>query len=72
LLLILIPTVWLAVVFFALTMCRLAALSDDANAVELAERIATSHLAEREAVPADRPAEQLPIDPQRGVRRATG
>ena len=65
---ILIAAAWLAVVFFALTMCRLAALSD----VALAEWIATRYLAEHKAVSAEGPAEQLPLDPQRGVYRATG
>jgi len=69
---ILIPTAWLAVLIFALTMCRLAAVSDDSHAVELAERIATSHLVEHQVVPADSPAEHLPLDSQRGVHRATG
>jgi hypothetical protein len=49
-------------------MCRLAALSD----VALTERIATRYLAERKAVRAGGPAEQLPHDPQRGDYRATG
>jgi hypothetical protein len=69
---VLIPTAWLAFVFFGLTMCRLAALSDDSYPVALAEWIATSCLAEHEAVPADGPAEQLPLDAQRGAYRATG
>ena len=72
LLFLLIPTAWLAVVFFALTMCRLAALSDDSHAVALAEWIATSYPIDQKAVPADSTAEQLPFDPQRGDYRATG
>ncbi|MGA2319443.1 MAG: hypothetical protein ABSG95_01700 [Solirubrobacteraceae bacterium] len=51
-LLILIPTAWLAIVFFALAMCRLAALSDDSRAVAFAEWIAVSYRGEREDVPA--------------------
>ena len=69
---ILIPTAWFAVVFFALTMCRVAALSDDSHSVAVAEWIATSYLAEHKAVPPNSPAEQLPLDPQRAVYRATG
>jgi hypothetical protein len=65
---ILIATAWLAVVLFAWTMCRLAALSD----VALAEWIATRYLAEHKAVPAGSPAEQVPLNPQRGVYRAMG
>ena len=71
-LLILIPTVWLAVVLFVLAMCRVAARSDDSHAVALTEWIATSNLAEHEAAPADSPDEQLVFDPQRGVERAAG
>jgi hypothetical protein len=63
---------WLAVVFFGLIMCRLAARSDDAHAVELADWIATNHVAGREAPPAESAAEQLPFDAQRGPYRATG
>jgi hypothetical protein len=62
----------LAVVFFALTMCRSAALSDDSNDVALAERIATNYLAEQKAVLADSRAEQLPTDPHHEAYRATG
>jgi hypothetical protein len=52
-------------------MCRLAALSDDSSAVALAERIATSYLAEHIAVPADSPAERLPLTPNAALT-ATG
>lgn len=69
---ILVPIAWLAVVIFALTMCRLAARSDDSHAVALAERIAASYLVEHKGAPAEGSAEQLPLDPQRGVYRATG
>jgi hypothetical protein len=62
---------WLAVVFFALTMCRLAALSDDSHALAVAERIATGGLAE--AIEPDAgPAKQRSPDPRRGMFRATG
>jgi hypothetical protein len=70
-LLILIPAAWLAAVFFALTMFRLAARSDDSDAVALAELIAVGQLAEHRPMPADAPSPQVPSDPGR-VRRATG
>ena len=74
---VLIPTAWLAVVFFALILCRVAALSDASHAVTLAEwidttEIDTSSLTEHRAVVADGDPERLPIDPQRGVYRAAG
>jgi hypothetical protein len=64
-------TAWLAVVFFGVIMCRLAARSDDSQDVEVAEWIATRRLAEREA-PATDTAEQLPFDAQPERYRATG
>jgi hypothetical protein len=63
---------WSAVVFFGLIMCRLAARSDDAHAVEVAEWVASSRVAEREDPAADSPAEQPPFDARRGPYRATG
>jgi hypothetical protein len=62
----------LAVVVFGLIMCRVAARSDDAHAVEMAEWIATNHLAERGAPAADSLAERLAFDAQRRPYRATG
>jgi hypothetical protein len=59
-LVILISTAWLAVALFALTMLRLAALSDDSRAVALAEWIAASHLAEHGDQPADSSVERPP------------
>lgn len=53
-------------------MCRLAARSDHAHVVEVAEWIATNHIAGREAPSADSPAEQALFDAQRGPYRATG
>jgi hypothetical protein len=70
--LVLIPTAWLAVVFFALTMCHLAARSDDSHAVALVERIATSSPAEQEAVSAAVAAKRLRLDPRRRAYRDTG
>lgn len=61
-LLILILSVWLAVVLFTLTMFRLAARSDDSRAVALAERVATGHPSEREGGPEGTPAERPPHD----------
>jgi hypothetical protein len=53
-------------------MCRLAARSDAAHIVEVAEWIAANQVAEREAPPAQSPAEQPLFDAQRGPYRATG
>jgi hypothetical protein len=56
---ILISTTRLAVAWFALNMFRLAARSDDARAVALADWIATSQLAEHKDLLAGSRAEQL-------------
>ena len=69
---VLIPTVSVAIAWFGLSMCRLAALSDDNHAVALAEWIATSYLAEHKAVPADHPCEQIPFDHRGETFGATG
>jgi hypothetical protein len=53
-------------------MCRLAARSDDSEAVALAERIAMIHLAEHQDAPAGRAAERLQHQPRRRFYRATG
>jgi hypothetical protein len=71
-LLILIAIAWLVVVFFGFAMCRLAALSDHAYVVALAEWLATSPLGELDVVPAERPAGELPFESHRGLYRATG
>jgi hypothetical protein len=63
---------WLVVVVFGLIMCRVAARSDDAHAVEIAEWIATNHVAERADPAADSPAERLALDAQHAPYRATG
>jgi hypothetical protein len=60
---ILVPSAWLAMVFFGLTVCHLAALGDDSHAVAVADWIATSDLA-YQAVAPDRAAELLSFDPQ--------
>ncbi len=48
---ILVPAAWLAALLFGLTMCRLAALSDDSQAIAVAEWIATNHLPGRQDGP---------------------
>jgi hypothetical protein len=53
-------------------MFRLAAQSDDSQAVALAERIAMSYRAERKAGPAERPADELPVEAKRRLYRAAG
>jgi hypothetical protein len=58
-LVILISTAWLAIALFALTICRLAALSDSSYAVAWADWVAERHLAEHRAQPADSSAEHL-------------
>ncbi|MGD0454783.1 MAG: hypothetical protein ABSB69_14415 [Solirubrobacteraceae bacterium] len=61
-----------AVALLGLSMCRSAALSDSDHAAALAEWTAASCLAEHEALPADRPREQIPLDPRGGPFPATG
>ena len=68
----LIPAAWLAVLFFACAMCRLAALSDDARMSALDARLAAGDFPEQRSVPADAPDDQLPHDVQRGGYRAAG
>jgi len=65
-------TAWLAVVFFGLFMCRLAARSDDSHAVEVAEWIAMLKIAGREAPSTDTDPEQPAFDVQAERYRATG
>jgi hypothetical protein len=65
-------TAWLAVVFFGLMMCRLAARSDDSRSVELAEWIATCRIAGHEAQPTDTATEQLGFEARPEHYRATG
>jgi hypothetical protein len=72
LLAILIPSAWLAIVFFALAMCHLAARSDESHDVAMAEQFATSNPEERETMAAGGPPEQLTLDPQRRVYRRMG
>jgi hypothetical protein len=71
-LLVLIPTAWLAVALFALTMCRLAARSDASDDGALADLLATSPFDEHEALSMDGAAEPLPPERERRGCRATG
>ena len=61
-----------ALVFVGVTMCRLVARSDAADAFALAEWIATSQLAPEPIAPADGGARQLLDDPPEVRYRATG
>lgn len=70
--LIIVPAAWLAALFLGLTMCRLAALSDESQAVALAEWMASDRTQERAAVLLDWTSETPPGDPRRGAYRATG
>jgi len=54
-----------------LSVCRLAALSDRNNALDLAEWIATG-LGDRQVVPIDRAGEQSLFDPPGEAFRAAG
>jgi hypothetical protein len=55
-----------------LSMCRLAALSDENHAAALAEWVATIYRAEREAAAADRPAGKPTFDRRGDAFRAAG
>jgi hypothetical protein len=65
---VLIPAAWLAVLFFAWAMCRLAALSDRSRAVAWDQAAGPGTA----AASADLADEQLPPDAQRGGFRAVG
>jgi hypothetical protein len=67
-----IPTAWLAVLFFALAMCRLAAYSDDSQTLAVAERLRAGDLGRRDGASADAAADHLSPGSRRGVYRATG
>ena len=54
-----------------LGVCRLAALSDRNDALDLAEGFATS-LGDRQVLPTDRAGEQSPFDPPSEAFRAAG
>jgi hypothetical protein len=71
--LILITSAFLATLFLALTICRVAALSDDSHAVAVTEWIAATYLAESDAAPAEGPpAERQPSKAPRGAYRRAG
>jgi hypothetical protein len=70
--LILITSAFLAALFLALTICRVAALSDDSHAVAVTEWIAATYLAESDAAPAEGQAERQPSKAPRGAYRQAG
>jgi hypothetical protein len=61
-----------ALAFVGVTMCRLAARSDAADAFALAEWIATTQLAPEPIAPADGGAQRLLDEPPEVRYRATG
>jgi Tfp pilus assembly protein PilX len=61
----------IVVAALGLSVCRLAALSDRNNALDLAEWLATS-LGEPQVVPTDRAGEQSLFDPPNEAFRAAG
>jgi hypothetical protein len=65
-------TAWLAIVFFGLMMCRLAARSDDSHSLELAEWIAARRIAGRDGPSTDAATEQPLFEAQPERYRATG
>jgi Tfp pilus assembly protein PilX len=72
---VLLVLILIAFVVFALLglgMCHLAALSDENHALAVAKWIATSHLAEHEAMPAERPRTQIQFDFPDDAFHATG
>ncbi|HEY2141274.1 MAG TPA: hypothetical protein VGG98_04360 [Solirubrobacteraceae bacterium] len=69
---VLIPVALVAFALFGLGMCRLAARSDRKQAIAVAEWIATSHIAERKAVPTNRLCARLPFESRSDAFRATG
>ncbi len=71
-LLILVAAVWLTVVLFGLTMCHLAALSDESHTAALAEWVAANRLTERRAGAPERTLPRLQLERQRGGYRAAG
>jgi hypothetical protein len=68
----LIPTAWLAVVFFALKMFHVASHSDDCYDLAMAEGIAANHVGEHWAFELAFRARRLPPDPRYRIGRATG
>ncbi len=64
-LVILIPVIWLGVLSFALTMARLAAVSDDARAAAIAEHMAAIELSEAQHTTTEGRVEQRRFDRRR-------
>lgn len=64
---ILIAAVWCVLALLALAICRLAALSDDAHAVELSDHLLAARLAGREQTDDD-----TALEDTGEARRATG
>ena len=69
---VLIPTAWLAVLLFALNMCRLAARSDDSHEATLTRQLIASQFVDHGAAAAETAVEQPPSDAERGTHRAAG
>ncbi len=67
-----IPAVWLAVAYFGLMMCRLAARSDRSQALALAEWVTTSYFAGSGELPGGSCHEQSSSRLLRPPRRAAG
>jgi hypothetical protein len=63
----LISTVWIAALFFGVTMCHLAGRSDDSHGAALAEWISIASATESDQNPSARASEHT-----RTSRRATG
>jgi hypothetical protein len=68
----LIPAAWLAVVYFGLMMCRLAARSDRSQAQALAEWVTKSYFAGSGEIAGGLRHEQSAPQLLRAPRRATG
>lgn len=68
---ILIPAIWSSAFFLGLTMCRLAALSDDSTENAVAEMLASQRAQDRLAPP-ERTDSRRAFDPRLGAYRATG
>lgn len=68
---ILIPAIWSSALILGLTMCRLAAISDDSTEGAIAEMLA-SRRAERELAPPGPHEPKHAFDRRFGAYRATG
>ncbi len=63
---------WLAVVLFGVTMCHLAALSDDSHAAAVADWMAAGRRPERRGAGSNASLKPRPLDRRRAGHRATG